>query len=163
MSHATLTDEQAAFLAGGVSLIIASRDMRRVPSLVRALGCRVEADRRTLTMWLEAAASRQVLRDIAATGQVAAVFSQPSTHHTLQVKGNDARVVASAAGDAELIEQHRQAFAADLVRSGYPREFALAIHATAPGDEIAAVAFSVDAIFEQTPGPGAGQRIGGAA
>jgi len=163
MSHATLTDEQAAFLAGGVSLIIASRDMRRVPSLVRALGCRVDADRRTLTMWLEASASRQVLRDIEATGQVAAVFSLPSTHHTLQLKGSDARVVPVAAGDAELVEQHRQAFAADLIRIGYAREFALAIHATAPGDEIAAVTFSVDAVFAQTPGPGAGQRIGGGA
>lgn len=161
MSSTPLTEDQAAFIAGGVSITLAARDMRRVPSLVKVLGCRVSADRRAVTVLVDAAAARQVLQDIAATGAIAVVYSRPSTHHTLQIKGSDARQVVPAATDHELVAAHNSAFAADLVPLGYSREFSFAIHGL--GDELAAVQFTVDAVFAQTPGPGAGARIGGGA
>ncbi|MFZ5757148.1 MAG: hypothetical protein ACOY3X_09610 [Pseudomonadota bacterium] len=161
MTASPLTAEQAGFLGGPVSITVSSRDARRVPSVMKAVGCRVSADRREVTLLLEAEGARQLLNDIAATRQVAAVFSLPSTHRTLQIKGSDARTGALQPTDSALIEQHAQAFAADIIPLGYAREFALALHGVAPSAQCVAVTFTVEAVYAQTPGPGAGARIGG--
>lgn len=153
-----LTDDHAAFVTGAISLTAASRDARRVPSVVRAVGCRVSADRREITLLLTTRQSQQLLADITATGAIALVCSQPSSHRTLQFKGNDARLVAVQAGDPALVAAHSEAFADEIVRIGHPRALALTVHSV-PDGELSAVTFSVDAVFEQTPGPRAGSRV----
>lgn len=151
-----LTADQAAFVTGGVSITAGSRDRRRVPSVMKACGVRVDAGLARVTLLLPAPASRQLLADIAATGEITAVFSRPSTHHTLQVKGSDASETPLQPGDAALAAAHRDAFADDLVPLGYPRAWALAIHEPV---ELVAVTFTAQAVYAQTPGPGAGARL----
>jgi hypothetical protein len=69
---------------------VASRDAAHVPSVARALGCRVSPDRQHVAVFLLASQSATLLRDLRETGAIAAVFSQPSTHRTIQLKGSDA-------------------------------------------------------------------------
>lgn len=126
--------------------------------MVRAAACRLDAGRQRLTLLLATRQSAQVLADIAATGALAVVFSQPSTHRTLQFKGADARVEALQAGDAELARAHREAFVEELVPLGYSREFARTVHSV-PDDALTAVSFTVTEVYEQTPGPRAGAKV----
>lgn len=154
-----LTDDQAAFVQDGrISITVASRDARRLPSVVRAAACRLDAGRCRLTLLLPTRQSAQVLADIAATGAIAVVFSEPSTHRTLQFKGSDARLEALQPGDAALARAHREAFVDEILPLGYRRDFALTVHSV-PGDELSAVTFTVAQGFEQTPGPRAGAQV----
>lgn len=159
MSQPLVTEDDARFIRGGVSISIASRDVRRVPSLARVAGCRLSADLRQVTVLVLKSQAGQLLQDIATTQAVAVVFSRPSTHHTLQLKGSDAAITPLLPGDAGLAATHRNAFSDDIVPLGYARDFALAVHGF-DADDLAAITFSPTDIFQQTPGPGAGGRIG---
>jgi hypothetical protein len=94
---------------------------------------------------------------VTANGMIAVVFSQPSTHRTIQLKGTDARLVAVTAADRAVSERHLQAWVADLCSVGYGLPFAHALRGQP--ERIAAIRFSPSAAFQQTPGPGAGQRL----
>jgi hypothetical protein len=54
------------FLAQPVSITVGSSDAERIPSLARALGCRVTSDRRSITVFLAVARAPQLLRDLRA-------------------------------------------------------------------------------------------------
>lgn len=153
-----LTEELAAFIQGAVSILVASRDRRHVPSVARAIALRVSPDRARVTLLLATEQCRQLLADIEASRAVAVVCTQPSTHRTLQLKGSDAHMTALADGDYELAAQHNAAFAEEIVPLGHARALALTVH-DVTGQTLSAVSFGVDALFEQTPGPRAGTRL----
>lgn len=153
-----LSDEQIDFIQGGVSISLASRDMRRVPSVSKAVACRVAADRRQVCVLLDAGQSQALLRDVAACGALAATFCQPSSHRTLQLKGRDAKEAPLQAGDLELARRHLEAFAADLVPLGYALSFARATQGF-QAEQLRALCFTLSDLFDQTPGPHAGARL----
>jgi hypothetical protein len=147
----------AAFVQGPVSVIVASRNADRVPDVVRGCGCRVSRDRRQVTVLIEPARASSLLDDVAGNGLIAVVFSQPSTHRTIQLKGEDARIVPVTAADRVAVRRHHQQWCAELTGIGYPPEFAAAVHGG--NGPIAAIRFTPTAAFQQTPGPGAGQPL----
>ena len=152
-----LDADLAAFIQGGVSVVVAARNADCIPDVVRGCGCRVSRDRRQVTVLVEPDRAGKLLEDIAANGMVAVVFSQPSTHRTIQLKGSDARVARVTAADRSVAARHLRDWSEDLCRIGYTPEFAHAVRGAAP--RLAAIAFTPSAAFQQTPGPGAGQPI----
>jgi len=106
---------------------------------------------------IEPSRAGTLLDDIAANGMIAVVFSQPSTHRTIQLKGTDARLVAVTAADRAVAARHLGAWVEDLCRIGYTPEFANALRGHP--ERIVAIRFTPAAAFQQTPGPGAGQRL----
>jgi hypothetical protein len=154
-----LDAEHAAFIQGGVSVIVATRDASLAPEAVRACGCRVSRDRRRVTVLLDPVRVERLLADVAANGMVAVVFSQPSTHRTIQLKGSDAASGTVGRRDRVLLAAQRGAWIEDLRRIGYPRDFAEALWGPLPR-ALAAISFTPTAAFQQTPGPSAGQPIG---
>jgi hypothetical protein len=148
----------AEFIQGGVSVIVASRNAARVPDAVRGCGCRVSRDRRRVTVLVERGRAGTLLDDVAGNGMIAVVFSQPSTHRTIQLKGADAVLVAARPADRTLVATHREDWIGELMRIGYSREFAEAFWGPLPAS-LAAVAFTPTAAFQQTPGPAAGQPL----
>lgn len=159
MSSTIVTEDDARFMLGGVSISVASRDRRFVPSLARSAGCRLSADRQQVTVLVLRSQARQLLQDITDTGAIAVVFSEPSTHRTIQLKGLDASVHEALPDDASAADEHRTAFASDIIPLGYVRELAYAIHGFTL-DDMQAITFTPTDIFQQTPGPGAGVRMG---
>lgn len=153
-----LDEAHAAFIQHRVSVHVASCGAGGVPSLVRALGCRVSADRRVVTVFLSVARSESVLRDLRAGSLVAAVFSRPSTHETLQLKGAGATVAPLQDGDRTLIQSYGQGLAEEICALGYDAPFAKAI-AIAATDDAVGIAFTPNAAFVQTPGPAAGRPL----
>ena len=152
-----LDADNAAFIQGGVSVIVATRNAEYVADVVRGCGCRVSRDRRRVTVLVEPSRADTLLEDIAANGMIAVVFSQPSTHRTIQLKGSDARIVKVTAADRTIAARHLQDWSEDLCRIGYTPEFANAVRGAAP--RLAAIAFTPSAAFQQTPGPGAGKSL----
>jgi hypothetical protein len=153
-----LDEDHAAFILGGVSVVVATRDAALVPQVARGCGCRVSRDRRRVTVLVEPARVGTVLEDVAANGLVAVVFSQPSTHRTIQLKGTDARQVRVTAADRAVSARHLESWVDELVRIGYRRDFARAVRGLADRN-LAAISFTPTAAFQQTPGPGAGDRL----
>ena len=153
-----LKDAQAQFIQGGVGISAASCDAQGIPSLCRAIGCFVSADRQRITVLLRRSQCGALLDDIGRSGAVAAVFAQPSTHHTLQIKSTDAVVHAPETVDAAALARYVEAFHRELAPVGYTLEWTRALLGYAPAD-LVAVSFTPQAIFSQTPGPKAGERL----
>jgi hypothetical protein len=153
--------EQAELLEGHVSMIVGSRDAQLRPHVTRALGCRLDADRRRATVLLPCDAGAQVLADLQANGRIAVVASQPTTNRTLQIKGSDAALRPCSARDEALADGHLEGFIEEIGRLGFDPEVARTIHGHASG--MVAVAFTVTEAFEQTPGPQAGTPLNAAA
>jgi hypothetical protein len=156
-----LADEHAAFIQGAVSIVVASRDAHNVPSLGRAAGCRVSADRRRVSVFVAPSQAPQLLADIRACGRVAAVFTRPSTNRALQLKAGDARIRPPTAAERKQVARYVEAFGVEVTPLGYNVEQARTLFRYVEGD-LVAVEFTPTAAFEQTPGPAAGAAIGAA-
>ena len=160
MATVQLPPEFAGLVAKGVSCIVASRDARLRPSVMRAVASRLAADRREVTVFLSRRQSGQLLQDIAATGHVAAVFSQPSTHRTVQLKASSAVLREARPEDAPDLARCQATLEQELQSIGYPAGLASALLAHRLED-LVAVSFQPEQAFDQTPGPRAGARLGG--
>lgn len=155
----TLDPELAAFVQGAVGIVVASRDATLLPSVGRAVGCRIDPDRRALTILLAASQNAALLDDIRRHRTIAVVFSEPSSHRTVQLKGRDATECAPVDEDLRAVAAYVEAFDAELARVGFGEGYARALLAHQPGD-LVAVRFSAGQGFLQTPGPRAGEPLG---
>lgn len=162
-SRSPISAAFATFLEGGMSINVAARDARNLPSIARALGCRFSLDRRRLTVFLSRAQAAAVLADVRANGAVAVVFVEPSTHKSWQFKGGDAREEPLARGDAGRIRSYVETFVRDVTPLGHPPDLIRLLFAgpreTPPPDDWAAVTFTPAAVFTQTPGQAAGKPL----
>jgi hypothetical protein len=153
-----LSAEDASFIEGGVSIHAATRDATNQTTVARAVGCRVSADRRQVTIFLSAVQAATLLANVRANGVIAVVFSQPSSHRTIQLKGTDATVAPSTPEDPHLWSAYRARLASEVRPLGFSDGFARALLSTASGDMVA-VAFTPSAAFVQTPGSKAGAPL----
>jgi hypothetical protein len=157
-SAPVLNEQWAEFVQGSVSVVAASRDANNIPILARAVGCRVSSNRQKVTLFLQGPQAELLLADIRSTGAIAAVFTQPSTHTSVQLKGVDAKMDSVQPGDVAVVERCVEAFVADTTSVGYPPDLIRAIQWFDPHD-LVAVTFTPRAAFLQTPGPRAGQPL----
>jgi hypothetical protein len=160
----TIDAALAAFVQGGVTIVVASRDARHLPSIARGRGCRVSPDGRTVALLMPASQCGRLIEDIAASGEVAVVFSEASTHRTVQLKGRAARVCPPSheplvADTAGVTATYRAALRDEFARVGFDAAYVEALLHSEPHD-LVAVAFEPRAAFTQTPGPNAGAPLG---
>jgi hypothetical protein len=156
---ASLPSDLVAIMARGVSVIVASRDAALRPSLMRAVGSRVEADGRDITVYLSRPQSRQLVQDLAATGHIAVVFSVPSTHRSVQLKASRVEMRNADADDAPVLARYLASMENEVQQVGFapPLTRAMLAHRL---DDVVAVRFTPEQAFDQTPGPRAGTAIG---
>lgn len=159
MAAPLIPPELLAPMRRGVSVIVASRDAALRPSVMRAVGSLVADDGSRITVFLAARQSRQLLQDIAATGQVAVVFSAPSSHRTVQVKASDARLRPAAEADRPALQRYLESMEREIGQVGYgpPMVRAMLAHQL---EDVVAVEFAPAQAFDQTPGPRAGTALG---
>jgi hypothetical protein len=154
-----LDAEHAAFiLLPGISITAASSGPDNRPQLGRALGCRLGADRSRVAVLIPADQNPELVAALRASRAIAVVFSQPSTHRTIQLKGTDAVVEPPAADDVGCAERWRAGFVAELAALGYAEALVGAFVWSDPAG-LAAVSFTPSAAFQQTPGPRAGTPL----
>ena len=142
----------------GVSVIVASRDAAFRPSIMRGVGSAISADGTQVTVYLRRSQSRQLLEDIAATGQIAVVFSDPASNQTLQVKADTARIRAAEPQDQAVLRRYLVAMQHAVGQGGYGADYVAAM-LSAPPQDLVAVEFTPQTAFDQTPGPKAGAPL----
>jgi hypothetical protein len=154
-----LDRDNAAFIQTGVSISLAACGPDRPPSMSRGLGCKVFDDGRRVGVFLKRSQSADLLANIRDTGKVANVFSLPSNHRTLQLKGVDARVMPFDPADGSIIDAHVDDFVRELLALGLSESVVRLLFTYAP-DDLVTVVYSPCAAFSQTPGPKAGEPLG---
>ena len=150
--------DHATFVEGGVSISAASCGSDSLPSLARAIGCRVSDDRRSVSIMVDARQADALLNHVRRSGAVAVVFSEPPTHRTVQLKGSNATVKEASPADLQCVARYRIAFVAVLAGLGYTPALIETFLACADED-VATLTFTPNAAFSQTPGPNAGQAL----
>jgi hypothetical protein len=162
-----LPEDTARFLQSGLSIIVGSADGDGNPSLGRALACRVtaraDAAQSMVELFLVSQKALELLDDLRRPAPIAVAFTQPSTHRTLQIKAPRADLTPLQAGDLDWIDRSQRDFIADVNRimGGDQAELIRTALGAARDVDVRLVVWPT-AWFEQTPGPRAGQILGGA-
>jgi len=146
--------------SGEISLYVAGCDAQRRPRATRAFGCRVSPESQSVTTWVSRPAALALLEDISSNGRLALVASHVETCKTFQLKAVNAEVAAIGSTDYPHVVAYHDAFIEQTLRMGYP-EAMLRSMMQYRLDKLAAIVFTPSAVFAQTPGPGAGERVAG--
>jgi ribosomal protein S12 len=145
----------SAFLEEGLSTYIASRNARLEPNAARVAALRIDADGQHVTAYVPRAGAHLVLPDLQANGQVALVCARPPDERGCQVKGVFVGAWEAPEDDRALVTAQWERFRDKLEGIGLPRQ---ATDGWAPWP-CTAIRLRVQAVFDQTPGPGAGARV----
>ena len=150
-----IPQQLAEFLEEGLSTHIASRNDRLEPSAARVAALVVNEDCRHLVAYVPTVAAAVVLPDLRANGQVAIVSARPPDERGCQVKGVFVDAWDATDADRDIVALQWERFRGRLEMIGLPR---------AATDSwviwpCTAIQVRVQALFDQTPGPGAGARL----
>lgn len=152
-----LSEANAAFIPRRTSMSIATHDAENRPVVARAFGCRVSADRRQVTIFLSTTHSPLALQCLRETGVVALAVTRPTTHETLQMKGRVIGFAPVTAEDREEMAVYLGSVLEEITPKGYTQEFVHGVFS--PPSECIAVSFEPAVLFNQTPGPHAGEKL----
>lgn len=147
--------ELAGFLQEGVGIHIATRDAALRPNGARAIAVEVEGDGEHLVVYVARVAAARLLSDLEANGQVAVGFGRPIDDRACQVKGMFVGIRDAAETERAKVLAQWDGFLASLEKIGIPRA-ATRTWVTWPA---VAIRLRANALFNQTPGPGAGARL----
>ncbi|CAO3430935.1 hypothetical protein [Azospirillum endophyticum] len=146
------------FLDRSLSVNVATSDRAGRPLVARAVAARTEDGGERLSVLIDGRANAALVAAVAETGRLAVVFSEPSTHRSLQIKGEGAAVAVPTAEEAALAGLYIDGFVAELTGIGFTESFLRAVMAFDPAD-LVTLHLRPSAVFDQTPGPRAGERI----
>jgi len=140
----------------GMSVLVGTVDSDGVPSCCRGIALATKDNFDTVTVYVPAATSQETLANVATTRRVAIVSTEPLSHDSVQIKGVTRGVRIAPAEDRAFVLDRLEGFADVLLDFGLPRRVTLSM-AHWPAF---AIDVSVEQVFEQTPGPKAGNPIG---
>ncbi len=149
-----LQPDVAALFEGASSLTVGSVDASGNPNATRAWGARLQPDG-TLRA-LVAAEALTARENLGTTRVIALCATDVPTLRAVQVKGRVVTVEDAGPDDRDLADRYRSEFfrtCADV--EGVPISRLLRL---APGGYFAVV-LTIDELYDQTPGPGAGAAI----
>lgn len=152
---APVTADLLPFLESGVSILVGTRDEGFRPDCARAVGARIDPGGREATVFLPDEPAADTLANLAANGRVAVCFSRICDHRSVQLKGRVLRVQAAGPRDRAVIQRYRDAWMAALADVG----MSPSVIARVRNEPCHAVRFRIESVFEQTPGPGAGEPL----
>lgn len=151
-----MIDRQLAdFLEEGLSTHIASRNARLEPNAARVTALVIEPDGRHVVAFVPTVAAAAILADLGDNGQVAMVCARPPDERGCQVKGVFIEARDAREDERALVMEQWERFRDKLALIGLPR-VATDAWITWP---CLAIRVRVQALFDQTPGPGAGARL----
>ncbi len=150
------------FLDRSLSVNVATSDRDGRPLVARAVAARVSPGGERLTVLIDGRANAALVAAVAGTGRLAVVFTEPSTHRSIQIKdggeSGGATVAAPTVEEAALPGPYLDGFIAELAGMGFTEAFVRAVMEFDPAD-LVALHMDPAAVFDQTPGPKAGERI----
>ena len=145
----------AAFLEEGVGIHIGTRNDALQPNGARAIAVKVEEDGGHFVVYVARVAAARLLPDLEANGQAAVGFGRPIDDRACQVKGTFTGVRDATDAERAMVLAQWDGFLGSLEKIGIPR-VATKTWITWPA---VAIRIRVNALFNQTPGPGAGAPL----
>ena len=150
-----LSEQIADFVTGPVLMTVGTRDAENRPMIARGSGGRAWEDREGATLAISGWLWPETLANLAGNGMISTTFVRPDTYEAYQLKGR-ARLRAP--------EPEERAAAADYVRMATATLNALEVPLTLiacwlTDRDLVMADFTVDRVFEQTPGPRAGRVV----
>lgn len=150
-----LTPELVQFIESGTSCTVSSSNRRGQSDLLRAIGARIGSDQTTVTLFLSEPHARGILSNLAENPRIAAAFSRIVDLKTLQLKGDFVEAFPASEADRQWIRNYVVAFSEQLYIIGMPKSVIQRMNR----EPAIGVAFRVTDLFEQSPGPGTGNRV----
>lgn len=136
-------------------MLVGTRDRLLVPEAARGFGLRVEADGRELAVFLPHVWGKRTVANLRDNGRIAVAAARPVDHRSVQIKGSLVEIRDGDDADLAAIERYRALLVADFAAYGYPPRILLRFTAW----PCHVVRFAVEALYEQTPGPRAGDPL----
>lgn len=158
MAPVRIAEDLVPFLESPVSVLLGTRDADMRPACARLMGARFSADRTGVTVLLPCATGERSLANIRDNGLVAVTFSRVSDNRSFQLKGRCAPPREPTPDEIEVQRRYRAAYAEALHEVGMARATAARLTI----EPSVALDVTIEAIFQQTPGPVAGQPLAGA-
>jgi hypothetical protein len=150
-----VTKDLVEFMESGASILVGTRDASLKPECLRGVGAHVGSDS-VLHVFLNKAVAARTLANVADNGLAAVTFSRVVDHKTLQVKGRVQRTRDAVPAERAIQERYVAAFAEQVYFAGLSRSITKRIRIWPS----AVMELVITDIFEQTPGPNAGRRLG---
>lgn len=148
--------ELATFLEEGLAIHIGTRDADLEPNGTRAAAIRAEEDGRHVTVYVPKLAEPRVLPNLEANGQGAVVLVRVRDERSCQLKGVFAGARAASDDERAFVMDQWDRFVQNIEQIGLPR----AVTEAWTVWPCLAIRIDVNALFDQTPGPRAGARLG---
>lgn len=143
------------FVAGGVSVLVGTVDAEGMPACCRAICVASRDDFESVTVYVPAATGQETVANVATTRRVAISCSHPLSHEAIQIKGVSLGVRLAPAGEEPFVRGRLTELAAVLDQIGLPRSVASSMNCW----PAFAIDVSIEQLFDQTPGPNAGNEI----
>lgn len=150
-----ISEELVAFVEGGLSITVACRDGELRPDGAPACAARVHDDRAHVTLYVHEKAAPPLLRKLEEHAEIAVLFDRPTSHRAIQLKGRFVSSRRARVAERAEVERQLAGFVRELETIGIPP----AMSAGWQSWPCVAVVFRITDCFEQTPGPGAGERL----
>lgn len=151
-----LSADVVAFIQSPVSILVSSKGIDGLPVLARAIVALVTPDGDRIRLCLRSHDAAALLQGAEAHGQVAVMFSRPSTSETIQIKGSAIAVEDTTPADDAARRRYLPAMITELMPLGHGADLVACI-VSDHGSPLRILSFSPTVVFDQTPGPGAGE------
>ena len=142
-------------LERGSSVLLASVDGKGMPACCRAIAVNSGDGFRTLTVYVPVATSREIIANVASSRRMAISVTHPLEHYSVQLKGTTTSIRLARDDEQDFVETRVLDFSDVLFEIGLPRKITRSI-AHWPAF---AIDVNVEQVFEQTPGPNAGNPM----
>ncbi|MCO5082694.1 MAG: hypothetical protein M9955_13690 [Rhizobiaceae bacterium] len=158
LANGTLTPELAAFCQRGVAVILATCVDGR-PMAGRGFACRVD-EAGTVRILLRRTGHGAFLAALRGGAAIAATFTQPPEHRSIQLKGKGATESAATVADGMALAVRSREFRDRMMMIKFTEALSNG-YCFADPEDIVAIDFMPEEAFVQTPGPGAGSELKG--
>ena len=150
-----IDNELAAFLQEGIGIQFGTRNAALEPNGARVVAVRVDDDGSHLIAYVPKVAAPYLLPDLEANGQAALVFARPPDERACQVKGVYVEARPARTSERAFVASQWNRWVQRLGTIGLPPA-AFENWTIWP---CVAIRVRVTALFNQTPGPGAGAAL----
>jgi len=153
-----LSEEIATFLQTRACLVLSAASESLVPELCLSIACLISPDRRRVRVVFDRRSADPLLTLLPGSGLVALAGSQVLTMRTVQVKGSQATLEPVPAAERTLVAESVARMRVEFDKIDFHDPYTVTLLDYDP-NELVCVGFTPTAVFDQTPGPQAGQPI----
>lgn len=156
-NHYVIDQVLIDFLESDMAILVAACDAASKPTISRGYGMRVAADRARVTVFVTRQQSAAVIREAERTGRIAVNATRISDYESYQLKGNQAQLVEPGGQDRQHTDRYIKGLRPEMAKVGITPAQVDNILRSYDFEPLVGIAFTVQEVYCQTPGPGAGK------